>query len=310
MTAVKIALCIATFRRCESLERLLKSVKMLQFPESKPDLRIVVVDNDSEGSAKDICDSARKELRWPIIYCIEPKRGIPFARNRSIECAGNDTDWIAFLDDDEAPEPQWLMELIRVAQEHNADVVAGPVVPRFEKPIPEWKKKGHFFDRKRYQTGQSLPFAYTNNVLFKVSILGQEKYPFDIRFARTGGSDRHFFQRVRMAGYKIVWADEAIVYEWIPPSRTKSWYLIRRQFSTGNGASFIELDLRPSPKTVLFLICKSLKWFLIGLILIPPGLILGRHVLVRGIQLFAYGLGVFTGLFGLHHKRYGKPESS
>ena len=45
--------------------------------------------------------------------------------------------YIAFIDNDEAPSPAWLDELLAGLAEYDAGVVAGPVLPMFEAP---WRR--------------------------------------------------------------------------------------------------------------------------------------------------------------------------
>ncbi len=61
--------------------------------------------------------------------------------------------------------------------------------------------------------------------------------------AMTGGSDSHFFRRLHRAGFSIVWADAALVSEWIPKSRACFGWLVRRFFRAGNTIGFVTLDL-------------------------------------------------------------------
>jgi glycosyltransferase involved in cell wall biosynthesis len=303
---LKIAICIITYRRPEGLSRALEKLNHLEFDDEPPEIEIVVVDNDREGSAEAVCASVESALRYPLTLVIEPRQGIPFARNRALEIVSGRADWIAFLDDDEEPSPRWCAELIRVQREYEADIVAGPVLPAFEQPPPKWMEIGPFFHRKRYATGHQLPLCYTGNVLFPSTICDETGIRFDTRLSQIGGSDRHFFQRLAMAGYKIIWADEAIVYEWIPPSRATAGWINRRFFATGNVGSIIDLDLRPSLKIVLKLFLKGWYWIVRGTLTSLLGLVGGKRFLIRGVSLIHYGAGVLVGMIGFRFKRYSR----
>jgi succinoglycan biosynthesis protein ExoM len=123
----RVAVCIGTFRRPEGLRRLLQALDALRFERlPRPDLVIVVVDNDPAGSARAVCDSIAPTVRYTIRYEIEATPGISHVRNRAARLARDQADLVAYLDDDEVPEPRWLEELLVVQQAHAADVVAGP----------------------------------------------------------------------------------------------------------------------------------------------------------------------------------------
>ena len=164
----RVAVCVITYRRPEGLRRALDALAALTFDGAAPEVRVIVVDNDEEESGKAVCDAAR--LPWPMEYAVEPRPGIPFARNRCIEVARPHADWIGFVDDDEEPAPGWLAELLRVQAAHEADVVAGPVLARFGGEVPAWALKGRLFDRLRYTTGTVRDRAFTGNVLFRAEI--------------------------------------------------------------------------------------------------------------------------------------------
>lgn len=304
MESVRIAVCIATFKRPAGLARLLEGLENQVFDAHAPDLKIVVADNDVEGSAKSVCERFKLESKWPIAYCIQPQRGIAPTRNEAVRVAGTDVDWIAFIDDDEVPDTRWLENLLLVQQAYDADVVYGPVMPEFSDKVPAWIEKGRFFYRKRHSTGQRLNYANTGNVIFKAKIVKDFEPPFDTRFALSGGEDRHFFQRVTRHKYKIVWADEAVVYESIPPDRTTARWLIKRWFRVGNTASLVDRDITPSFYMLQKRLCKGILSILYGLVLIPAGIILGKRGFIKAILFVVYGLGMLAGLLGYVYKPY------
>src|SRR5215470_1390074 len=143
-TTIRVAICIATLKRPDQLRVLVDGIAQLTFSKvHTPEIRIVVVDNDELASASEVCKTV--SIPWSITYAVEPRRGITYARNRAITEAGS-VDFVAFIDDDEVPSPNWLDELLWAQAEFAADVVSGPVVPRFSPDVSDWVKRGGFFD--------------------------------------------------------------------------------------------------------------------------------------------------------------------
>ena len=212
---ILVSLCAATFRRPDGLDRLVRSLARVQLSKSQVALELHVVDNDPDGSAETVCSDLHPEVPFPINYHIEPRRGIPYARNRSVAMIAPEADFAVFVDDDETVEPDWLEQLLRVQREYDADVVSGPVLPRFLSTPSPWIVKGRFFEHDRHQTGDRVDRAYTNNTLVRVEVLRRMAPQFDERMVLSGGSDKQFFRRVHEAGYRMVWANDAIVYEWV-----------------------------------------------------------------------------------------------
>jgi succinoglycan biosynthesis protein ExoM len=307
---MRVAVCVITYRRPEGLRRLMNGLNQLVLDKSAlPDLEIVVVDNDPAGSAQAFCEGAKLNLRWSIKYFVEPRRGIPYARNTAIACAGPDVDFVAFVDDDEVPQPSWLDELLYVQRSYDADVVYGAVLPHFEDDVPDWVVKGQFFEhpmvRARYPTGHPLELAETNNVLVRSEVFREMGDLFDERLALTGGSDIHFFKRVFRAGYRIVWAADATVYDWVPRSRSNARWILQRAYRVGNMASReLEMGLEPTVSGRLMPVVKGVGRIVQGLLLIPMSLVLGRHVFVWALHWVCYGVGRLTGIIGLRYEEY------
>ena len=310
---MQVTVCIATYRRAEGLRRLLGGIDGLTFRKSlPPGVRIVVVDNDPEGSASEVCEELVPKLGWPLSYHAEPRRGISYARNTAISRAGDEADFIACIDDDEVPEPNWLDELLHVQLSYDADVVSGPVLPYFPDPVPAWILRGKFFEQAfehpRYPTGQELEVTATSNVLIRAKIFEETGLTFDERLALTGGEDVHFFARVRRAGYKIVHADEAVVREWIPGSRANARWILKRAYRVGNAHTLTEEYLGSDPRTRAVRIAKGCGRIAQGALLLPASLpvlfLSGRWMLVRSLLYICRGAGMLAGMIGVRFEEY------
>jgi succinoglycan biosynthesis protein ExoM len=304
---MRVAVCVITCQRPEGLKRLIQGLDELSFDKCEtPDVELVVVDNDPAGSARAFCEEIRPGLRWPLKYSVEPRRGIPYARNKAVASVSEGVDFIASLDDDEVPEPSWLDELLYAQQRYNADVVAGPVIPYFDTPVPPWVLRGKFFERPRHPTGSILKFAATNNALISAEIFEAMDEHFSTRLGMTGADDTHFFMRAYSAGYRLVWADEALVHEWIPASRANTRWLLKRAYGLGARITLCELDLDRSYTTRARRVAKAGGRLVQGLLLVPLSLFSGRHVLLGGLQHIARGIGIFAGMAGKGYQEYRK----
>ena len=225
-----IVVCICTFKRPQLLDRLLSALAK-QRTDGAFEFSVTVVDNDRSESARPIAEShAKSGLR--VGYHLEPEQNIALARNRAVANAAG--DFIAFIDDDEFPEDNWLITLFNARRDYNTDGVLGPVLPYFEEPPPAWLVRGKFYDRPGHKTGTILEWTSTRtgNVLLDARMTLGETYVFDPRLG-SGGEDRDFFKRMIQRGFKFVWCNEAAVHEVVPPQRWTKSFLLRRALLRG-----------------------------------------------------------------------------
>lgn len=269
----------------------------------RPNIDIFVVDNDASGSSHKIIKECESILNKRINYSIEPRRGIPFARNASIKSVGSDSEFIAIIDDDEYPDPYWLDELLSTQKLYNADIVSGPVIPEYNQDCPEWIIDGKFFERERFKTGHRLKYVATNNVLMRKDVVGKVG-EFDTKFALNGGDDTHFFLRAYYKGFVMVWSNEAIVYESIPKSRTNMKWLLQRSFRLGNSITLCEIDIKPSLVTrarrLVLGICKIIQ----GLLILPIYMLKGKSNFVKSLRFICRGAGMIYGTIGRFYNEY------
>jgi GT2 family glycosyltransferase len=281
----KVAVCIATYRRPAGLARLVRGLHRLDV-SSSPELSldVIVVDNDPARSASELCTRLAQGSRWPISYICEPRRGIPFARNTAVRAAlERRADYLALVDDDEVPDPPWLGELCLAMTRYAADIVAGPVVPEFEEAVAGWIHSGRFFERPRPASGTRLDRIRSGNVLVRAEVFERVGRLFDERFLLLG-EDTDFFRRAALAGCTIVWANDAVVRESIPPSRARVSWLVRRSYVLGVVWRQFSFD-RPAHRR------GALRGMVKGALWLPWSLVQGPAAAVRALQLIATGLG-------------------
>ena len=296
-----VSVCVATCGRPVGLRNLLGALEVLEIPSGVA-LQVVVVDNDPSGSAKAVCDEMVDRHAYPLRYVLEKRRGIPIARNAALGVALSGSDFIAFIDDDEVPEPDWLAELLRVQSCYKTEVVTGPCLPRYVQSPPRWIVEGEFHERPRYPTGTLRHVAFTHNALVRAAVFESFEEHFDESMALSGGEDEEFFTRAAAGGFRIVWADNAIVHESVPESRLTVRWILWRAFRVGTSSAWVQSKHHSSTSPRLlahgaYCIVKGA-----GLALSLP--LRGRAVAVEGLRLVSYGLGRIAGSRGHLHQEY------
>jgi glycosyltransferase involved in cell wall biosynthesis len=229
-----ISVCICTFQRHQLLERLLRKLED-QVTEGRFSFSVVVVDNDASCSAKSIVERAQAGSKLCIKYYNEPRQNIALARNKAVEVS--DGDFIAFIDDDEIPESNWLLSLHIAIGKYAADGVLGPVLPQYGSVPPKWVIRGHFFGTPRHRSCKAMKWkdTRTSNVLIRRGVFESNESWFRPELG-SGGEDLDFFQRKIEQGFTFVWCNEAIVFEYIPSARWKMSVQIKRALLRGKMA--------------------------------------------------------------------------
>ena len=231
-----VAVIVPTLRRPESLERALRSL-FDQIDVTERVAAIVVVDNDPEGTAEAVVGALTPRSPWPLIYRHASRPGVATARNAGL--AAVDAPLIAFLDDDEAADPNWLAALLEAQVETGADVVFGPIRGRAPDGAP-WARPylERFFGREGPGRTGLIDQAYGcgNSLMVRVTALPGPA-PFDLAADHSGGEDDVLFSALSARGGRFGWAAEAWVDEFAPPHRATLTYVLARAFAYGQGPS-------------------------------------------------------------------------
>lgn len=251
----EVSIIVPTFHRPEGLQEVLRSCLRQRTDPGRP-FEIVVVDNAPDGSAATMV-AALAGGGIPVRYVHEPRPGISHARNAGFAQARGRL--LALIDDDEQASTDWLAHLTRAQRKYEADVVFGPVYPKFQQPPKRYLrflKRFHTYTLSR-PTGSLVGERSTNNALVRRACLSTNE-PFNVDLGLTGGEDTLFFRQLRAHGARFVWCAEAFVTERIPPERTSWSYMWRRSFQQGQCRASTPMLLDPP------LVSHTVFWMVVG----------------------------------------------
>ena len=301
----EIAVAIPTFRRPHGLERLLYALAKL---DTSAAITVVVGDNDAERhEGFDLCCEMRaRNYRWPIRSLIVEQRGIAQVRNALVENALADSrmQFIAMLDDDEWPEPQWLDALLAEQARTGADIVQGSILFSFEHKPDAWAASFDGMADIRHPSGPVAMLQGAGNLLMTRGALESLAQPwFDPAFALTGGEDRDFFMRLKTAGARFAWSDEAVASGFVPATRTSLKWALSRAYSIGNSDMRVFLKYSPSAPARAGEVAK-----IAGVLLLAPLLFVilafDANRRADALRRLFRAAGKVTALFGRSYKEY------
>lgn len=282
-----VTVCLCTFRRPEMLRRALEGIAALETRDAL-EVSIVVVDNDRAASAQGVVKSFQASAPLAVSYFVEEEQNIARARNKALAHATG--DFVAFIDDDEVPDPQWLVQSWETCREHDATGVLGPVRPSFSQKPPAWVVRGRFCERPEHATGHVLQWreTRTGNAFLRRTALADLPGPFRTEFA-NGGEDQDFFRRLMERGGRFVWCQEAVVHEEVPCGRLTRSYMLRRALLRGQNERHL---------TNLGGLLKSMVAIPVYALVLPLSLLLGQHHFMKYLIRTCDHAGKLVGFLG------------
>lgn len=299
---------VLTYRRQDMLRQLLRSLYTLDAPPGWQ-VRYLIVDNDSQASAKTTVNEFREAFGSSLTYVVEPEPGIPFARNRAIdEATRSGARLLCFIDDDDHPATDWLREMTSYFEKTGAVLIGGPT--RLLMPSVRtnpWERflarslvaRSKLMEKRSAKKGRAgkIDMIATNNWAASLVWIGSRTIRFDEDLRFSGGSDGKFFFQVVENSGQIGWCETAVVFEHISLERLKLRYHISRAFSQG----LVLTQLRREKIHQLIPLQLTRIAFGTVIILIP---LLGMGSFAIGTRMVANGCGRLAGLFRLRSALY------
>jgi GT2 family glycosyltransferase len=223
-------------------------------------IEILVIDNASTDNTKStVQDFARKNPSFNIKYIYEKLEGQANALNTGVRNSSG--KWLAFFDDDQIAEPNWLEELLKVANENNTKYVGGAVhlnlssqeldrmgtiERKFQREI-KYYDKPHIYNKKIYQLPSSGNMLIERTVFDKVGFFDSSML--------TGAFDTDFCLRARRVGYEPWFAPYAIIRHKVLKNRLTPRYM--RWGELKNGATLAFLDNNYKGKLMILFLCLA-----------------------------------------------------
>ena len=286
-----VSVCICTYRRPRVL-RTIASV-LAQTAVDQIDVEIIVCDDDPGQSARAIVETAAASSRIPLRYVSSGAGNVAAARNACLAAAHG--DWIAFIDDDEEADSDWLSELLSAQAAYEAEIVKGFVRAVYPLNTSAQVLAGDPYTRDYGPTGTALQMVASGNVLFRRALAVDNNIRFEERFGRSGGEDTDFFRRYTACGARVIASSTAIVNEIVPPERVTFDYLRRRYLRMGqaNAQQLVAMNLSERAAEVLkSTICLALLWGY------PATKRFGNLLYFRCFSKFWYSRGLLQGMCG------------
>jgi subfamily B ATP-binding cassette protein MsbA len=302
----QVVVAVLTFQRPETLANLLAAYAELD-PPAGAVATLLVVDNDAAASARGVVEAWQGRIPG-LRYVVEPRAGIPVARNRALdEARALGADALCFIDDDEYPDRRWLAELVAAWQATGADLLGGPVrvaAPpagssrwqRFVNTSLAARGRRKERDAARDAARGRCRTIVTNNFLCDLRGIGRHGLRFDEALLVTGGSDTDFFRRAVAAGCRTAWCPTAIVHETIEAERLSLRYQFRRgSFQSLNHFHMKQVTVTPLVAAITFG-NAVLRALLGAILLVVP--VYGRASLVMAVRSLGWSVGRVSALRG------------
>lgn len=214
---------VCTRERPDDLARVLDSLTAQTYRE----FSLLVVDNAPRSDTTSRVVEQFIDSFPTLTYVVEPRPGLSQARNCAIRHV--ETDVIAWIDDDEVADENWVAEIVSAFARHpGAAAISGSVIPAELDTWPQWwfeqyggHSKGRGFTEvviDPHVSEQSplypLPaFGAGANMAIKTAMLS-ELGGFDVGLGAGtetfGGEDTLMFSRLLLAGHSLVYQPAAM----------------------------------------------------------------------------------------------------
>lgn len=233
-----IIVAICTYKRNEPLRTLLTAlVEVAEHTRERARVGVVVVDDNPDRRAEAVVADFENAFDLGIRYRASGKANISIARNLAVNTALEDADWVAMIDDDCEPAPDWLKAYLDVLGATGADCATGAMNLRVPPGSPRWMSDQPFFDDIRFDLEDRAPMdlAATNNSIIRAEFLrSHPEIRFEERYGKLGGEDMVFYRTAHQAGLQIRFAKQAGIWGNEPPERATFKHLVLYRFWLGN----------------------------------------------------------------------------
>ncbi|PID30107.1 MAG: hypothetical protein CSB55_00345 [Candidatus Cloacimonadota bacterium] len=320
----KYSVIIAVYNRLNEVGELLESAEKLQFPRNK--FEILFSDDGSTDGFREYIENYKSLSGLNISSIYQENKGPGAARNHGMENA--DGEYFIYVDSDCLFPPDWLEKIDNHVEEHKPDAFGGP--DTCHPDFPPLLKAINYSMTSFIGTGGTRGSKKSVTKFYPRSFnMGISRRVYETAGGMGNlrhGQDMEFSGRIYRAGFKVDLIPDAFVYH---KRRTSLKKFFKQIFNWGVARINLGKDDKEMLKPVHFAPAVVVLWTFLSVLLAPFGKIFGKlfkltlsagvgvacfawleslkkykspkvsflSVLTLFIQVFAYGFGLFWGLF-------------
>lgn len=251
MERVLISLVITTYNRAAMLADALKSVAASQI-ENPRDVEVIVVDNNSTDNTHETVEQIKAQgFPFVLRYVFERNQGLSYARNRGAD--ESTATYVAFMDDDQLIDKDYLARLGPAFQSTGATCIGGRNLIRNDESLPRWLPPLLQLARGQRDHGDKVKVLGPgdgkliggNMAFVRQELLDIGKY--NVTLGRCGdslldGEEDELQERLHAAGKKIVFHPGLIQHDPLAPARRTKSFWRRHHFDHGRSLYRITLS--------------------------------------------------------------------
>jgi glycosyltransferase involved in cell wall biosynthesis len=251
-TTVAIDVVICTYNRASNLDDVLAALSA-QRADRDVEWSVLVIDNASTDRTADVVKAhCARQLLPRLRRVVEDDQGLTPARRRGVR--ESSAPWIAFVDDDNLLEPGWLQAVSETIRTHpQAGAIGGRVVLDWEQPPPDFVRSFGFCFAEQ-EPGDTIcevgGLVGAGMVVRREALVECGWLERPLLRDRTGkrlisGGDVEIAQRIRSAGYYLLFTPQAVLRHRIPSSRATLQYLLRMSYGLGQCEALVSALIWP-----------------------------------------------------------------
>lgn len=257
-----LTVAIPTYNGADRLPQVLEHLRAQVVPAGWR-WEVLVVDNHSQDATPQVVRQAQETWRAdvPLRYVCEARPGAAFARKRAIDLAHH--EWVAFLDDDNWPDPHWVASAIAFGDDRpEVGAFGGRILGHYRQPVPPNFRRIQAYLAIVDRGGESFCYDPRTGLLPPAAGLVVRRQAWldcvrgdPLLSGRTGGrtaqtmltsEDLEAMVYVQRAGWQIAYNPGMSLQHAIEPHRLQREYLL--PFMRGIGSSrYVVRMLRLAP---------------------------------------------------------------
>lgn len=234
-----LSICICTHNRADDARECLAAlVGQVDFDIAE----IIVIDSASAPEEQAKLETLR--VFYPqLIFIRLEQPGLSIARNAGV--AATKGQWVAFLDDDAVPFPDYFSQAVNTLRKMDEKVGlwGGRLKPRWPSATPpaiglRWQGMLSLIDDDTPEREAEAGLIYGANVFYRADILSRFDPPFDPSLGRIGkcllsGEETHLHSAIKEMDYLIRFYGKVGAEHKIAPQRLTHAWLKQRAYWDG-----------------------------------------------------------------------------